>query len=63
MSSKGERNWASRSWIRKGHPGLVRRGGAAGEVDPSRGELDEEEDVEALEKDRLHREEVTGQKA
>src|SRR5262249_25990560 len=44
-----------------GHPLASRIGGDAGEVDLTAGDLDEEEDVETLEPDRLDREEVAGQ--
>src|SRR5215472_6981840 len=43
------------------YPGAGRRGGAAGEVDAAAADLQEEQDVEALEPDRLHREEVDRQ--
>ena len=36
-------------------------GGGPNDVDPSRPELDEEQNVESLEPDRLHRKEVAGQ--
>jgi hypothetical protein len=36
-------------------------GGAAGQVDPARAQLDEEEDVQGLEAERLDGEEVAGQ--
>ena len=40
-----------------GDPGRVGSAGRAGHVDPSRGELDEEQDVQRLQEDRLDREE------
>jgi hypothetical protein len=41
-----------------GDPGAARVGGAAGEVDAPAGELDEEQDVQPLQRDRLDGEEV-----
>src|SRR4029450_10362180 len=46
-----------------GHPSSGRVGGAAGQVDAAAFELDEEEHVEASERDRLDSEEVTGEHA
>src|SRR5262249_51642267 len=43
------------------HPGGGRVGGAAGQVDASRAELDEEQHVDGLEEQRLDREEVAGE--
>jgi hypothetical protein len=43
--------------------GAGRVGGAAGEVDAAASELDEEEDVEALQQDRLDGEEIDGEHA
>src|SRR4029453_17225468 len=44
-------------------PGAGRVAGAAGEVDAAAAKLDEEQDVEAAERDRLDGEEVTGEHA
>jgi hypothetical protein len=43
------------------HPRAVRVGGEAGEVDPSTGDLDEEQHVDPFEEHRVDREEITGQ--
>ncbi len=43
------------------HPGAGGRGGAAGEVDTAAADLHQEEDVKALEPDRLHGEEIDRQ--
>ena len=46
-----------------GNPGAGRVGGAAGEVHAAACEFDEEEDVEALQRDRLDGEEIDGEHA
>ena len=46
-----------------GEPGAGGVGGAAGEVDAAASQLDEEENVEAVERDRLDGEEVEGEDA
>jgi hypothetical protein len=46
-----------------GHPGAGRVNGAAGHEDATAGQLDEEQYVEALQRDRLHGEEVDGEHA
>src|SRR5438093_192191 len=78
-SSKAPLNLLSRSWIRNrhaveqareaevarllGHPGAGRIRGVASEVDATAFEFDEEEQVEAAERDRLDGEEVAGEHA
>jgi hypothetical protein len=78
-SSKEAVNLLSRSWIRKrirseqageaevagllNDPGAGRVAGAAGEVDTPAAKLNEEEHVQAAERDRLDREKVAGEHA
>jgi hypothetical protein len=78
-SSKAALNLLSRSWIRRhirskeageaevahllGYPGAGRVGRAACQVDAPALELDEEEHIEAAQRDRLDGEEITGEHA